>query len=65
MIEFRYPLILFFYAPALIIWLYWIINSRNKMLLSNVDKTLRERLLIKIELAISEDLSVLKSLNIL
>ena len=49
MIEFRYPLILFFYAPALIIWLYWIINSRNKMLLSNVDKTLRERLLIKID----------------
>ena len=30
MIEFRYPLILFFYAPALIIWFYWIINSRNK-----------------------------------
>jgi len=49
MIEFRYPLILFFYAPALIIWLYWIINSRNKMLLSTVDKTLRERLLIKID----------------
>ena len=49
MIEFRYPLILFFYAPALIIWLYWIINSSNKMLLSNVDKTLRERLLIKID----------------
>ena len=49
MIEFRYPLILFFYAPALIIWLYWVINSRNKMLLSNVDKTLRERLLIKID----------------
>tara|TARA_B100000929_G_scaffold102815_1_gene81297 strand:- start:463 stop:1476 length:1014 start_codon:yes stop_codon:yes gene_type:complete len=49
MIEFRYPLILFFYAPALIIWLYWIINSRNKMLLSTVDKTLRDRLLIKID----------------
>ncbi len=49
MIEFRYPLILFFYAPALIIWLYWIINSRNKMLLSNVDKSLRDRLLIKID----------------
>ena len=49
MIEFRYPLILFFYAPALIIWLYWIINSRNKMLLSTVDKSLRERLLIKID----------------
>ena len=49
MIEFRYPLILFFYAPALIIWLYWIINSKNKMLLSTVDKTLRERLLIKID----------------
>jgi len=49
MIEFRYPLILFFYAPALIIWLYWIINSRNKMLLSTVDKSLRDRLLIKID----------------
>ena len=49
MIEFRYPLILFFYAPALIIWLYWIFNSKNKMLLSTVDKTLRERLLIKID----------------
>jgi len=49
MIEFRYPLILFFYAPALIIWLYWIINSRNKMLLSTVDNTLRDRLLIKID----------------
>ena len=49
MIEFRYPLILFFYVPALIIWLYWIINSKNKMLLSTVDKTLRERLLIKID----------------
>jgi len=49
MIEFRYPLILFFYAPALIIWLYWIINSKNKMLLSTVDKTLRDRLLIKID----------------
>ena len=49
MIEFRYPLILFFYVPALIIWLYWIINSRNKMLLSTVDKSLRDRLLIKID----------------
>ena len=49
MIEFRYPLILFFYAPALIIWLYWIINSKNKMLLPTVDKTLRDRLLIKID----------------
>jgi len=49
MIEFRYPLILFFYAPALIIWLYWIINSRNKMLLSTVGKSLRDRLLIKID----------------
>ena len=49
MIEFRYPLILFFYAPALIIWLYWIINSKNKMLLSTVDKTLRDILLIKID----------------
>jgi len=49
MIEFRYPLILFFYAPALIIWLYWIINSRNKMLLSTVDKSLRDRLLINID----------------
>ena len=49
MIEFRYPLILFFYAPALIIWLYWIINSRNKILLSTVDKSLRDRLLIKID----------------
>ena len=49
MIEFRYPLILFFYIPALIIWLYWIINSRNKMLLSTVDKSLRDRLLIKID----------------
>ena len=49
MIEFRYPLILFFYVPALIIWLYWIINSRNKMFLSTVDKSLRDRLLIKID----------------
>ena len=49
MIEFRYPLILFFYVPALIIWLYWIINSRNKMLLSTVDKSLRDRLLINID----------------
>ena len=49
MIEFRYPLVLFLYIPAIIILLYWIINSRKKRLLSNVENSLREKLLIKID----------------
>ena len=49
MIEFRYPLVLFLYIPATIILLYWIINSRKKRLLSNVENSLREKLLMKME----------------
>ena len=49
MIEFRYPLVLFLYIPSIIIWLYWIINSRKKRLLSKVKNSLREKLLIKID----------------
>ena len=49
MIEFRYPLVLFLYIPSIIIWLYWIINSRKKRLLTKVKNSLREKLLIKID----------------
>ena len=49
MIEFRYPVVLFLYIPSIIIWLYWIINTRKKRLLSKVNSSLREKLLIKID----------------
>ena len=49
MIEFRYPVVLFLYIPSIIIWLYWIINTRKKRLLSKVNNSLREKLLIKID----------------
>ena len=50
MIDFRFPYILYIYLPVMVIWIFWILESRKKSELFRTDKKLKERLLSKMDL---------------
>ena len=51
MIEFRFPIVLYFYIPLTILLSFWIWQSKKNKIFSETDSYLRERLLSQMALS--------------